>query len=80
MLKIKKIYLEVDIEYDSYNQRCDICHGHFKLPCEKCPDKKNCHEVYGKCGHAYHNHCIETWIKKKCICPFDNKYWQLKDN
>ena len=35
----------------------------------------NCPIVLGECGHLYHNHCINTWRKKKDICPLCNRIW-----
>lgn len=27
----------------------------------------------GDCGHSFHSHCIEEWLKKQNTCPLDRK-------
>lgn len=34
--------------------------------------------VKGKCGHTYHNGCIDYWRKKKDVCPLDDQFWEPK--
>jgi len=39
-----------------------------------------CVSVLGECGHVYHLHCIEKWLKTRNVCPLDNKTWVYKKN
>ena len=31
--------------------------------------------VRGKCGHVFHNSCMNKWRRKKDVCPIDNGFW-----
>lgn len=39
-----------------------------------------CTLAYGRCGHAFHLHCILRWLQKSHVCPLDGKEWKFKDN
>lgn len=50
--------------------------------CIECASTTNnntdCKISWGKCGHAFHTHCIMEWLKSKSICPLDTKKWEYK--
>lgn len=60
------------------NDKCVICHNHLNDKCASCLETKdnilqlNCTVSMGKCGHAFHKHCIGRWITKDIkSCPID---------
>lgn len=58
---------------------CAICKEKLEAVCIKCNvnNCKECESVMGRCGHAYHEHCIEYWLKNRIVCPLDNKKWHV---
>jgi len=34
-----------------------------------------CSVSWGKCGHAFHTHCIDDWTKTRQVCPIDELAW-----
>lgn len=67
-------------------EHCAICKNHIMDKCIDCEEKKegkegkvSCPQQWGKCGHAYHEHCISQWVKSKQLCPLDNKPWEKQD-
>jgi len=62
------------------NSNCGICNQKLVEICIKCSNKKLEREHYenfielcriskGKCGHAFHMHCIDSWVKNCNSCP-----------
>lgn len=35
--------------------------------------------VIGECGHAFHQECLENWIKINPICPVCTLPWKFKE-
>ena len=33
--------------------------------------------LIGKCGHIYHENCINKWLEHNSTCPIDNIKWHL---
>ena len=66
---------------ETINDICAICRNNLNEKCIICSnqiDNANikCDSVLGTCGHAYHYHCIKSWIDlKNNNCPLDNKIW-----
>lgn len=71
------IYLEE--QGSSVITSCAICRNAFGESCigckNSCPNE-NCLIAIGKCEHAYHLHCIETWLLRREVCPMDNSRWE----
>lgn len=60
-------------------ENCAICRNHIYDMCIECSfSKKECPISFGVCGHAFHSHCIQEWLKSKSICPLDTKKWEYK--
>ena len=64
-------------------ETCTICRNHIMDMCIECQnDSSNtkCNISWGKCGHAFHKHCIDRWLNTKNVCPLDTQVWQEEDN
>lgn len=53
---------------------CPICKHHYEELCLTCEDEHTsgeptCEVSRGKCGHCFHRHCINSWLKNSNICP-----------
>ena len=69
-------------------RKCGICHVIASEPCYPCASqhhvrldgvrlsKEGCPKVVGKCGHAYHQHCIAPWLAKSNRCPACQASWE----
>lgn len=63
-------------------ENCAICRNHIMDTCIECSSSfsgQECKICWGKCGHAFHKHCIKEWLKSKSICPLDTKKWEYKE-
>jgi len=66
-----------DTDYDN----CAICRTHIMEKCIECApianseEAEKCVSAWGQCGHAFHYHCIQKWLKTRPVCPLDNKDW-----
>jgi len=58
---------------------CAICHHLFSKECILCEaafaDKDKCAVSRGECGHVYHKHCIDRWLRTRDTCPLDDEPW-----
>lgn len=69
-------------------EKCTICMEKLVGKCVKCLDSHNicaneCPISLGKCGHAFHYHCIDKWIKEKQgfgDCPIDKTPWDFRSS
>lgn len=61
---------------------CTLCKNKLTQLCIYCCDgssKNNdgCKVVKGECGHGFHRHCMDSWIKSNSqICPTDRFIWK----
>lgn len=59
---------------------CSICRNLVEGPCIICQTSavaaQTCHMCWGVCGHAFHDHCIQRWLKSRQVCPLDNTPWE----
>ncbi|CAD8093838.1 unnamed protein product [Paramecium sonneborni] len=77
--EIKKWYPVAFWSWSLKVEHCAICKNHIMEKCIECEGKDQkeiCNTQQGKCGHAYHEHCIRQWLKTKNTCPLDNKQWE----
>lgn len=53
---------------------CPICKSKLEQTCADCEANHSkgdllCDVSKGNCGHCFHKHCIDKWIKTSSICP-----------
>lgn len=64
---------------DAQVETCAICRNHIMDSCVECQnglENSNCCSVsWGKCGHAFHSHCIDKWRNLRNVCPLDTEPW-----
>lgn len=60
-------------------ETCAICRNHVMDSCVDCQNgiefNNECTISWGKCGHAFHKHCITKWASMKNVCPLDTEVW-----
>lgn len=60
-------------------ETCAICRNHIMDTCVECQNgivaDDGCSISWGKCGHAFHTHCIGRWLNSRNICPLDTQPW-----
>lgn len=66
--------------YDLSNENCGICRDSNQSLCIMCMGgdtnpNEPCQVIIGRCGHAYHSHCINGWLKNSAVCPICNQTW-----
>ncbi len=57
---------------------CAICRNHIMdmcIECQSSAESTKCRSSWGKCGHAFHKHCINRWLNTKNVCPLDTQVW-----
>jgi len=69
--------------FDSKHEDCPICKLKLVELCSNCICKANidikcCDVTKGKCGHCFHNHCIDIWLLKSKICPICRLPYDIK--
>ena len=77
---------EPDLKIDNYDKKgiidnCEICKVNLYEPSyDNTSENKNIinepNLIIGKCGHVFHNDCMEKWLKSGGkICPIDKVTW-----
>ena len=64
-------------EDNNSSKKCEICEDKLAVLCVFCHMKKDgpCMVSVGRCGHAFHSHCLQNLLMTKCItCKKD---WEL---
>ena len=60
-------------------ETCAICRNHIMDSCVECLNgldgETTCKISWGKCGHAFHTHCITRWLNSRNVCPLDTQAW-----
>ena len=64
---------------------CVICRNDLKGDCIECDagfnaDADCLHMSSAVCGHTYHKHCINRWLKTRKSCPMCGRGWVSPDN
>lgn len=60
---------------------CGICRNAFEACCPSCKTPgEDCPPMIGGCKHAFHMHCIMTWLQakdKEQVCPLCRRPWEV---
>lgn len=60
---------------------CGICRLGFETCCPTCHSPgDDCPPMVGNCKHAFHLHCIMTWLQakdKEQVCPLCRQDWEI---
>ena len=60
---------------------CGICRNAFEASCPTCKSPgDDCPPLLGGCKHAFHLHCIMTWLAakdKEQVCPLCRRPWDV---
>lgn len=78
--------MEHNIEKDDSESCCPICRNKLSEVCLECAKNgespEQCATVRGKCGHRFHLHCIQKWLKvsKQCPVPGDSYEFQIDES
>ncbi|KAL1929807.1 hypothetical protein VTP01DRAFT_1945 [Rhizomucor pusillus] len=58
--------------------KCTICQQAYEHACNQCiMPGDDCALLTGSCGHTFHIHCIEEWIRTSENCPLCRKLWDI---
>ena len=78
---IKKLNLITLWKYNVDEEVCSICKCGLQEMCPECSlgtiAEDTCYIVHGVCCHAFHAHCIESWLQKNKACPICHKVWEI---
>jgi hypothetical protein len=90
-LKMFKLdFLDVDIK----KRQRDLIYIYFLVRQRFCKDitkkilkliifnvfiERQCAIIRGDCGHIFHDHCMNKWIKRRQNCPFCNSIWKKQE-
>ena len=70
-IDVKSMDIKGNWAWDCKNDICPICRNDIDDSCVNC-STNNCKSIIGECGHAFHYHCIQKWLKTnyyKQLCP-----------
>jgi len=85
-INIVKCNFYATSDYKNINNICACCKHVLDTKCPTCKIKQeenihvkcNCKIIIGKCMHAFHEHCIDQYIKSYVnICPVCSKPWEI---
>ena len=73
-LVLKKFCPVYIVRSNGEEDTCTMCRNQLDQVCTKCQtdkitDPNLCPVIQGKCGHKFHKHCLEGWLKKSPYCP-----------
>ena len=65
--------------WEMEQETCAICKSSLMEKCVQCQanedESPTCNPIFGVCNHAFHQHCIERWVKTSPTCPLCNAPW-----
>ena len=82
LFTIKKLSVVSSWMWDVQTTDCAICKNEITEQCNGCKNEgkiEDCTIATGTCGHSFHLHCIELWIKRSPKCPMDNQPWEYQN-
>ena len=77
-IKVNNIFLKYAWKWKLMGETCLICQEEFNMSCHKCTHPIMCVPCIGCCGHEFHLHCIEEWLKNNPNCPTCRSVWDFK--
>jgi len=78
--KMNKWYPVFMWKWNLESKFCSICRNSIDEKCLECQSNSkfdDCPLTWGVCGHVFHHHCIENWLKSRNTCPLDNGPWSF---
>lgn len=81
-IKVTDLELVALWNYNSKNKEC-LCKRSLHIPPVTQVEKKNLYRhniTFGKCNHAFHSDCINSYLKTYNTCPFDGLEFTRCDN
>ena len=72
-IEIVSASLELEWEYNTFNNECPICQNSLYEPSV---ESKERNIIINCCKHGYHQECIEKWLKTKRNCPMCKVEWK----
>lgn len=71
---LMKRYCPVYVIRSTGITECTMCRNQLDQVCTICQsegitDTNRCTVVEGRCGHKFHRHCLEGWLRRSPYCP-----------
>jgi RING-box protein 1 len=66
--------------FESKYDHCSICKCNINDLCLDCQGSiamgdAKCTVAWGQCNHAFHQHCLQGWLKSRSVCPMCSAPW-----
>jgi hypothetical protein len=77
----KKLNIVTMWTHDIQTDICAICRKKLMDICIYCNENdtdEKCLIVVGDCGHPFHAHCIDGWVKDHEVCPTCHNTWNYQ--
>ena len=73
-LLLKKFCPVYMVRADGSDDTCAMCRNKLDETCSRCQinritDPNQCRIIEGRCGHKFHQHCIDDWLRRSPYCP-----------
>ena len=73
-LLLKKFCPVYIVRADGSDDTCAMCRNKLDETCTTCQvnritDPNQCRIIEGRCGHRFHQHCLDGWIRRSPYCP-----------
>lgn len=76
---IKKLDLVYNWNLKQDEKICQLCQKHLIAPhgLDITKDYSKCKIIVGKCGHSFHDSCLNKTKTNVHSCPIDNTVWNI---